>query len=167
MSDSSHTWQFSMRGQWLTDSAIRTLTKRISNDKRLISFAGGMPSPATFPEAEFARACESVLRESGKAALQYGPTDGFPPLRAWIADSLSTRGLTIAPEQVLITSGAQQGLDLIGKVLLDPEDVVAVETPTYLGALQAFSMYFPHFVPIDSDGEGPRFSRRAFDSATS
>ncbi|MGH8789589.1 MAG: PLP-dependent aminotransferase family protein [Cupriavidus necator] len=154
MTTRSDTWRFSTRGNGLTDSAIRALTKRISMESGIVSFAGGMPSPATFPEAVFARAFDSVLRDSGKAALQYGPTDGFLPLRAWIADSLSTPGKTIAPEQVLITSGSQQALDLIGKVMLDPGDLVAVETPTYLGALQAFGMYFPRFLPIGSDDGG-------------
>jgi 2-aminoadipate transaminase len=102
----------------------------------------------------FARAFDSVLRESGKAALQYGPTDGFLPLRAWIAESLSMPGMPIVPEQVLITSGSQQGLDLIGKVMLDPGGVVAVETPTYLGALQALGLYFPRYLPIGSDDGG-------------
>lgn len=154
MTGQSSLWRFSERGQSLTDSAIRALAKRIAATTGIVSFAGGMPSPATFPEAEFARAFDHVLRHNGKIALQYGPTDGFPPLRAWIADTLSTAERKIAPEQVLITSGSQQGLDLIGKVMLDPGDTVAVETPTYLGALQALGMYFPRFLSIPSDDDG-------------
>src|SRR5687768_2011270 len=147
-------WDLSERGRALTDSAIRALSKRIATTPDVISFAGGAPSPATFPDDEFARAFDHVIRHDAKAALQYGPTDGFPPLRAWIADALSTADKRIAPEQVLITSGSQQGLDLIGKVLLDPGDTLAVETPTYLGALQAFGMYFPRYLSLPSDDDG-------------
>ena len=144
----------SARGLALTDSAIRALSKRIASTSGIVSFAGGMPSPVTFPEAAFARAFEHVLRHSGHIALQYGPTDGFPPLRAWIADALSTTDRRILPEQVLITSGSQQGLDLIGKVMLDVDDRIAVETPTYLGALQGLGMYFPRYLSLPSDEDG-------------
>jgi len=147
-------WRLSQRGNALTDSAIRALTKRLAGRTDMISFAGGMPSPATFPQAEFARAFEAVMRQDGTAALQYGPTDGYAPLRAWIADSLSVPSQRITPEQVLITSGSQQGLDLIGKVLVDAGDIVGVETPTYLGALQALAQYFPRFVSLPGDEGG-------------
>jgi 2-aminoadipate transaminase len=147
-------WRLSRRGSSLTDSAIRALTKRLVGRKDIISFAGGMPSPATFPQAEFSRAFEAVMQQDGAAALQYGPTNGYAPLRDWIADSLSTPGARVAPEQVLIISGSQQGLDLIGKVLLDPGDAVGVETPTYLGALQALGQYFPRFVSLPGDEGG-------------
>jgi len=154
MTEPSSLWQLSARGRGLTDSAIRALTKRIGATSGVVSFAGGLPSPATFPETEFARAFDHVIRHSAKTALQYGPTDGFPPLRAWIADALSTADRRIVPEQILITSGSQQGLDLIGKVMLDPGDGVAVETPTYLGALQALGMYFPRYLSLPSDDQG-------------
>ena len=147
-------WRLSRRGSSLTDSAIRALTKRLVGRKDIISFAGGMPSPATFPQAEFSRAFEAVMQQDGAAALQYGPTNGYAPLRDWIADSLSTSGARVAPEQVLIISGSQQGLDLIGKVLLDPGDAVGVETPTYLGALQALGQYFPRFISLPGDEGG-------------
>lgn len=147
-------WNFSERGQALTDSAIRALAKRIAATPGIVSFAGGMPSPATFPEQAFASAFDAVMRANGKAALQYGPTDGYPPLRAWVAESLSTPGRRIAPEQVLMISGSQQGLDLIGKVFLDAGDWLGVETPTYLGALQALGMYFPRYLSLPSDDEG-------------
>ena len=94
------------------------------------------------------------MRQDGPAALQYGPSNGYAPLREWIAGTLSGPAGRIAPEQVLVTSGSQQGLDLIGKVLLDPGDPVAVETPTYLGALQALGPYFPRFVPLPGDAGG-------------
>ena len=87
-------------------------------------------------------------------ALQYGPTDGYLPLRQWIADSLSTNGARIIPEQVLMTSGSQQALDLLGKVLIDEGSRVLVETPSYLGALQAFSVYRPEFKSVDTDEHG-------------
>ena len=147
-------WRFSQRGLALTDSAIRALSKRLVGRSDVISFAGGMPSPATFPQAAFSRAFEAVMRQDGAAALQYGPTNGYASLREWIAASLSRPGLRISPDQVLVTSGSQQGLDLIGKVLLDPDDQVGVETPTYLGALQALGQYFPRFVALPSDEGG-------------
>jgi len=145
-------WGLSSLGNGLTDSAIRALSKRLATTPKLVSFAGGMPSPDTFPVDAFSRAFERVMQTAGPAALQYGPTDGYLPLREWIASSL--RGSTVSPAQVLITAGSQQGLDLIGKVLLDRGDPVAVETPTYLGALQSLGQYFPQFVPVDSDDDG-------------
>jgi 2-aminoadipate transaminase len=99
-------------------------------------------------------AFDKVLSENGKVALQYGPTDGFLPLRAWIADSLSTDGCKIIAEQVLMTSGSQQALDLLGKVLIDEGSRVLVETPSYLGALQAFSVYRPTFASVATDDDG-------------
>jgi 2-aminoadipate transaminase len=95
-----------------------------------------------------------VLSREGKVALQYGPTDGYLPLRSWIADSLSRDGARIVPEQVLMLSGSQQGLDLIAKVLIDEGSRVLVETPSYLGALQAFSLYQPEFVSVPTDDDG-------------
>ena len=154
MTDNLEHWRLSQRGNALTDSAIRALTKRLAGRTDVVSFAGGMPSPATFPQAEFVRAFESVMRQDGAAALQYGPTSGYGPLREWIAASLSSADARVSPEQVLVTSGSQQGLDLIGRVLLDPGDVVAVETPTYLGALQALGQYFPRFVSLAGDAGG-------------
>jgi 2-aminoadipate transaminase len=145
-------WGISRLGQGLTDSAIRALSKRLAAAPGLVSFAGGMPSPDTFPVEAFNRAYERVMATAGPAALQYGPTDGFLPLREWIAASLP--GATVSPAQVLITAGSQQGLDLIGKVLVDRGDPVAVETPTYLGALQSLGQYFPKWVPVDSDEHG-------------
>ncbi|MEO6626720.1 MAG: PLP-dependent aminotransferase family protein [Burkholderiaceae bacterium] len=153
-SEPTDSWRLSRCGAALTDSAIRALTKRMAGRSGIVSFAGGMPSPETFPKAEFARALEAVMRKDGDAALQYGPTNGYLPLREWIAQSLSLHGGTVSPEQVLITSGSQQGLDLLGKVLLDPGDAVAVETPTYLGALQALGQYFPRYVALSGDDEG-------------
>ena len=146
-------WHFAERAQQLQSSVIRDILK-ITARPEVISFAGGLPSPATFPVEQMRAAYERVLTLQGKTALQYGPTDGYAPLRAWIADSLSGGGARIAPEQVLMVSGSQQGLDLLGKVLIDQGDRVLVETPSYLGALQAFSVYGPEFVSVASDDGG-------------
>ena len=146
-------WQFSERAQQLQSSFIREILK-ITQRPEIISFAGGLPSPATFPVERMRAAYEKVLSETGKVALQYGPTDGYAPLREWIANSLSTEGSTILPEQILMTSGSQQALDLLGKVLIDEGSRVLVETPSYLGALQAFSVYRPEFVSVDTDEHG-------------
>lgn len=147
-------WRLASRGLAYSDSAIRALAKRLSQQPGIVSFAGGMPAPETFPRAAFERAFDDVLKRDGNAALQYGPTDGYAPLREWIASRVSTAQTRIDPSQVLLTSGSQQGLDLIGKVLLDAGDAVAVETPTYLGALQALSQYFPRYVELPCDDGG-------------
>jgi 2-aminoadipate transaminase len=147
------TWRFSERAAQMQSSFIREILK-ITQRPEIISFAGGLPSPATFPVEEMKAAFDKVLTDSGKVALQYGPTDGFSPLREWVANSLSTNGCTIAPEQVLMTSGSQQALDLLGKVLIDEGSRVLVETPSYLGALQAFSVYRPQFASVATDDDG-------------
>lgn len=146
-------WQFSERAQQLQSSFIREILK-ITQRPEIISFAGGLPSPATFPVERMKAAYDKVLSENGKVALQYGPTDGYAPLREWIANSLSNEGSTILPEQILMTSGSQQALDLLGKVLVDEGSRVLVETPSYLGALQAFSVYRPEFKSVDTDEHG-------------
>ena len=146
-------WHFAKRAQQLQSSVIREILK-ITMRPEIISFAGGLPSPATFPVERMKAAFDSVLSSQGKVALQYGPTDGYLPLREWIADSLSTDGAKILPDQVLMTSGSQQGLDLLGKVLIDEGSKVLVETPSYLGALQAFSVYGPEFVSVPTDDHG-------------
>ena len=152
--DEAKTWQLSQRGRAYSDSAIRALAKRLALQPEIVSFAGGMPAPETFPREAFARACDEVLRRDGNAALQYGPTDGYAPLREWIAARLSTPHTRIEASHVLITNGSQQGLDLLGKVLLDAGDTVAVETPTYLGALQALSQYSPRYLELPCDDGG-------------
>lgn len=147
------TWRFSERVAQMQSSFIREILK-ITQRPEIISFAGGLPSADTFPVAEMKLAFDKVLTASGKVALQYGPTDGFPPLREWIANSLSTEGGKIVPEQVLMTSGSQQALDLLGKVLIDEGSRVLVETPSYLGALQSFSVYRPQFASVATDDHG-------------
>ncbi|HEY8023145.1 MAG TPA: PLP-dependent aminotransferase family protein [Burkholderiaceae bacterium] len=146
-------WQFSSRAQRLQSSVIREILK-VTMRPEIISFAGGLPSPATFPVDQMRAAFDKVLSNNGKVALQYGPTDGYGPLREWIADSLSTDGVKIMPEQIMMTSGSQQALDLLGKVLIDEGSKILVETPSYLGALQAFSVYGPEFGSVPTDDHG-------------
>jgi 2-aminoadipate transaminase len=146
-------WKFSARAEQLKSSIIREILK-ITQRPEVISFAGGLPSPETFPVERMRVAFDSVLSKTGKVALQYGPSDGYLPLREFIAHSLSQQGATINADQVLMVSGSQQALDLVGKVLLDEGSKVLVETPSYLGALQAFSVYCPEFVSVEMDEHG-------------
>jgi 2-aminoadipate transaminase len=137
----------------ITSSAIRELLK-VTEQPGVISFAGGLPSPSCFPAEELAVAAEHVLAREAGRVLQYGPTEGFPPLREFLASVMAGRGLPIAAEQLIITSGSQQGLDIIGKLLIDPGDTVLVENPTYVGALQALRPYRPSFVTLPMDDQG-------------
>ena len=146
-------WKFSDRAEQLQSSAIREILK-VTMRPEVISFAGGLPSPETFPVERMRAAFDKVLTQQGKSALQYGPTDGYAPLREFLADSLSTSDSKILPDQIMMVSGSQQGLDLLGKVLVDEGSKVLVETPSYLGALQAFSVYRPEFESVDTDDHG-------------
>ncbi|MBX9870318.1 MAG: aminotransferase class I/II-fold pyridoxal phosphate-dependent enzyme, partial [Burkholderiaceae bacterium] len=146
-------WTFSQRAQQLQGSVIREILK-VTMRPEVISFAGGLPSPETFPVERMKAAFDTVLSRNGKVALQYGPTDGYAPLREFLAHSLSNADATISPEQIMMVSGSQQALDLVGKVLIDEGSKVLVETPSYLGALQAFSVYQPAFVSVDMDDNG-------------
>jgi 2-aminoadipate transaminase len=132
----------------MSSSAIREILK-ITQRPDVISFAGGLPAPELFPLADVRAATDRVLADYGPAALQYSTTEGHLPLREWIA-----RQSRLAPDHVQIVSGSQQGLDLLGRVLIDPGDVVLVEQPTYLGALQAFAAYQPRFVEVATDDDG-------------
>jgi 2-aminoadipate transaminase len=152
----------------LKPSAIREILKTTAAPD-LISFAGGLPAPELFPVETLRGVTEATLRDDGAGALQYGTTEGYPPLREWVCAHLAaTVGLRVSPDQVLITSGSQQGLDLLGKVLLDPGDPVLVENPSYLGALQAFGSYEARFVGVASDENGlrPDELRRALEQAS-
>lgn len=146
-------WHLSERARKLTSSAIREILK-ITERPEVISFAGGLPAPVTFPAERMREASERILRDAPAAALQYSATEGYLPLREWVAERCSTNGATIRASQVLITTGSQQALDLLGKVLIDPASPVLVETPTYLGALQSFSMYEPRYVQVPTDDAG-------------
>jgi 2-aminoadipate transaminase len=154
-------------GQWTTDweacmaprtrlmkrSVIRELLK-FTEMPDVISFAGGLPAPEVFPVREFREACAFVLDEMPQRALQYSSTEGFLPLRRWLADKVGKYGVPAVPENILLTNGSQQALDLLGKVFIGPGDTVLTEAPTYLGALQAWTPYEPRFitVPLDDDG---------------
>ncbi len=138
----------------LKASAIREILK-VTEMPDVISFAGGLPAPELFPVKQFAQACQEVLAEDGAAALQYSVTEGYLPLRQWICDYLArVNNIQCTPDQVLIISGSQQGLDLIGKVLLDPGDSVIIENPAYLGAIQAFDAYEVNYINVGTDDEG-------------
>lgn len=143
-------WTLAARAAKMNSSAIREILK-LTDRPGIISMAGGLPSPAAFPIPAFTAACNTVMERDGAAALQYSTTEGFPELRQAIADFLPWE---VNPEQILITTGSQQALDLIGKVFLDKDSRMLVEKPTYLGALQAFTPMEPVAVGVDSDDEG-------------
>lgn len=143
----------STRAQQLTGSAIREILK-ITERPEVISFAGGLPSSATFPVERLQDVTARILTDAPYEALQYGPTEGYVPLRNWVAEHFAAKGVKIDQDNVLITTGSQQGLDLIGKCLIDEGSKVLVETPTYLGALQSFSLYRPQFKSLPSDEDG-------------
>lgn len=145
--------RFAQRAKTAGSSAIRELLK-LTQQPDIISFGGGLPAPEVFPVKEFQAACQRVLEDRGPASLQYGPTEGYPPLRELIARHTSRYGIKAKPENVLITSGSQQALDLIGKMLINPGDTLLVEAPTYLGALQAFNMYGAEYVSVPTDEDG-------------
>jgi 2-aminoadipate transaminase len=152
-------WKLAARTERMNPSVIREILK-VTEKPGIISFAGGLPSPKTFPIAEFAKACADVLAKDGQAALQYAASEGFPALREFVANELGRQSAAagvawkVDPEQVLITTGSQQALDLIAKILIDKDSPVLVETPAYLGALQAFTPMEPRYVSIASDDEG-------------
>ena len=143
-------WTLAARATRMNPSVIREILK-VTEKPGIISFAGGLPSPLTFPVKEFAEASAQVLAQDGPAALQYAASEGFAPLREQVARQLPW---PVDPAQVLITTGSQQGLDLVAKVLIDQGSRILVETPTYLGALQAFTPMEPQVVDVRSDDEG-------------
>jgi len=136
-------------------SAIRDLLK-ITRQPDIISFGGGLPSPDTFPVKEMEEISCQLLREKGAVALQYGPTEGEPALREEIAKWMAREKATVKPENILVTSGSQQGLDIVAKIFLDPNDIAIVELPSYMGGLQAFSAYRAKMVGVPQDNEGMR-----------
>src|SRR5215217_2519686 len=144
---------YAERTRRIHGSEIRALLKITSNPE-IISLAGGMPAPEAFPIEEFRQAFDRVLAKQGKVALQYGVTEGYGPLREFLAERLKRFGTRCTADNILITNGSQQGLDLLGKVFLNPGDKVLVEKPSYSGALQAFDAYQAKYVtvPMDEDG---------------
>lgn len=138
----------------LKASEIREILK-ITERPEIISFAGGLPAPELFPIEAIKRVSQLVLDESGAKALQYSATEGFAPLRDWIAKRMNGRlGTAFDADNVLITAGSQQALDLAGKLFLDEGDVVLCESPTYLAAITAFRAYGCEFAEITTDDEG-------------
>ncbi len=140
----------------VTSSAVREILK-ITQRPDVISLAGGLPAPETFPVQALRDAFDAVLAEAGPAALQYSTTEGEPGLRAWVAEQETARGVPTSPDEVLITASSQQALDLVAKALVEPGEPVLVESPTYLGAIQAFSVFEPvaRELPTDDDGIVP------------
>jgi 2-aminoadipate transaminase len=145
--------RFAQRTQRITASMIRELLK-LTEQPDIISFAGGLPAPEIFPVEEVRAATERVLKDHGTAALQYTTTEGFRPLRELLVRHMSRYGVEVTLENVLVTSGSQQALDLIGKLLINPGDRVLTEAPTYLGALQAFNAYQADYLPVPIDDDG-------------
>ncbi len=134
-------------------SEIRELLK-LTQKPEIISFAGGLPAPESFPIEEFIKVTKEVLEESGEQALQYGPTEGFQPLREAIVERMSKVQVELKADNILVTSGSQQGLDFAAKLLINPGDIILCESPTYLGAINAFKAYEPKFIEIETDDHG-------------
>ncbi len=153
-------WQgrYARRTKGMVSSAIREILK-VTQQPEVISFAGGLPAPKSFPVAEVKQAAGRLLDEQGPRALQYSPTEGFPPLRQFIVEKMSRYGIVADVDNVLMTTGSQQALDLIAKILLDPGDLVLCEAPTYLGALQAFAAYQARYATVPADDEGMQVER--------
>ena len=145
--------RYAQRTKTAKSSIIRELLKLTTNPE-IISFAGGLPAPEVFPVERFRVACERVLATQATAALQYGPSEGYKPLRELIVAQMAKYGIVATVDNVLITSGSQQALDLIAKLLINRGDRILVESPTYLGALQAFDLMGAEYVTVPIDGQG-------------
>lgn len=140
-------------------SMIRAILKAMQNDE-IISFAGGMPNPISFPEKELSISMQNVVNQFGSKVFQYSITAGLPQLRNFIAERYNKKfNLGISTENIIITTGSQQALDLLAKVMIDKGDNVLVEKPGYLGALQAFSQYGPNFIPIELENDGMNIAK--------
>jgi len=147
--------RYALRTDNISSSAIRELLK-LTSLPDVISFAGGLPAPEVFPIEKFKEAADVVLTEMGESALQYGTTEGYTPLREMIARNAAKYGIQISSDNVLITSGSQQALDLLGRIFINRGDRVLVESPTYLGAIQAWNAYGVKYVTIPFDDDGMR-----------
>jgi 2-aminoadipate transaminase len=145
--------RYAQRVQRIQGSAIRDLLK-VTELPGAISLAGGLPASEIFPIEHISAVAQRILEKKGQQALQYGSTEGYTPLRELLAHQFTQQGINVSRENIVITSGSQQGLDLLGKVLLNPGDRLLVESPTYMGALQAFNPYEPEYVTVLSDEEG-------------
>jgi 2-aminoadipate aminotransferase apoenzyme (EC 2.6.1.39) len=144
---------YSNRSKEMKASEIREMLK-IIQDPEIISFAGGMPSPDSFPYEEIERVAKNVVKEHGKVALQYGSTEGVMPFRKVIAKMAIKSGMDVDQDNILITNGSQQALDMIGKIFLNHGDFALVGLPTYLAAINAFKPYSKNLVGIPLDEEG-------------
>jgi 2-aminoadipate transaminase len=144
---------YSKNAQNMMRSEIRDLLK-LTRQPGVISFGGGLPSPETFPVMELEEITCELLRKKGAVALQYGPTEGEVSLREEIAKLMDREKFGVTPDNVLVTSGSQQGLDVVAKVFLDPGDIVLMELPSYIGGLQAFSAYRAKMIGVPQDDEG-------------
>jgi DNA-binding transcriptional MocR family regulator len=146
---SAREWEpaYARRAESMRASEIRELLKLLEQPD-IISFAGGIPDPALFPAEAAAAACAEALASAASAALQYSVSEGYAPLREWIADYMGSRGVPASPENIVITAGSQQALDFLGKLLLTEGDTALATRPTYLGALQAFAAYEPRYDTI-------------------
>jgi 2-aminoadipate transaminase len=149
------TMHLATRMQSLRASDIREIL-RITQRPSVISFAGGLPAAETFPVEELKAIAGAVLEAEGAQALQYSTTEGHPPLREWIAGRMRRQGAAVTADEILVTSGSQQGLDLVVKAFLEPGDEVLCESPTYLGFIQAAQIFEPRFVEVATDDEGMR-----------
>jgi 2-aminoadipate transaminase len=146
-------YRYAHRMQKMGSSVIRELLK-LTEQPDIISFAGGLPAPEVFPLKEFQDACNAVLAKNGAQALQYSTTEGYHPLREMIARHTSRYMAEVCPENILITSGSQQALDFVGRLFVNRGDYIVVESPTYLGALQAWNAYGAQYIPVRTDEEG-------------
>ena len=145
--------RYALRTDKIGSSVIRELLK-LTASPDVISFAGGLPAPDVFPIERFKEAADIVLTEMGEKALQYSTTEGYQPLREMIARNASKYGICVSADNVLITAGSQQALDLLGRIFINRGDHVLTESPTYLGALQAWNAYGVKYttIPLDEDG---------------
>ena len=146
-------YRYAYRAQRMGSSVIRELLK-LTEQPDLISFAGGLPAPELFPVEKLREACNEVLSTLGPQSLQYGTTEGYLPLREMIARHTARYGIEVSAENILITSGSQQALDFIGRLFINNGDHIVVESPTYLGALQAWRAYGANYVSVRSDEHG-------------
>jgi 2-aminoadipate transaminase len=146
-------YRYAHRMQKMGSSVVRELLK-LTEQPDIISFGGGLPAPEVFPLKEFKEACNYVLDNFGAQALQYGTTEGYTPLREMIARHTTRYSVCVKPENILITSGSQQALDFIGRVFLNRGDYIVVESPTYLGALQAWNAYGAQYISVPMDEHG-------------
>jgi 2-aminoadipate transaminase len=149
----------SRAGERMQQSAIRQMGTVAAENPDIISFAPGYPDPLTFAWDEFQAITHDLLKGTNGSVLQYGPTRGYRPLIEWIVTLLATRGVTATTDDVLVTTGSQQGLDLVGRVLLDPGDVVIVELPSYTGAITAFRNAQATLVGVSQEADGLSLER--------